>query len=86
MAEYIMSSSKAEFFEWHILLVGGKNLIQVPQKTDGSFHTKLLVLDCWLVNFVFQKYAFGLLLSSYFRSDVWYLELKSKGVMEIDQW
>jgi hypothetical protein len=32
MAEYIMSSSKAEFFEWHILLAGGKNLIQVPQK------------------------------------------------------
>jgi len=59
MAEYIMSSSKAEFFEWHILLVGGKNLIQVPQKTDGSFHTKLLVLDCWLVNFVFQSMTLG---------------------------
>jgi hypothetical protein len=56
------------------------------KKTDGTFHAKLLVLDCWLVNSVFQKYDFGLLLSSYFRSDVWHLELKSKGVIEIDQW
>lgn len=55
MAEYILSPSKADPFEWHIPVAGGKNTIQIPQKTDGVFHAKPLLLDSWLVDFCFSK-------------------------------
>lgn len=65
MAEYIMSSSKAELSG---IFYRRKKSDPGATKTDGISHAKLLVLDCWLVNSVFQKYDFGLLLSSHFRS------------------
>lgn len=55
MAEYILSPSKADPLEWHILLAGEKNLIQTQQKADGIFHTEPLLLDSWLVAFRFSE-------------------------------
>lgn len=84
MAEYILSPSKADSLEWHILLAGEKSLIQTQRKADGTFHTESLLLHSWLVAFRFSELWLSLsrlLLSFYFRSDVWHLKLKSKGVI-----
>lgn len=55
-------------------------------KNRWKFPYKTISLGLLASEFCFSKYDFGLLLSSYFRSGVWDLELKSKGVIEIDQW
>lgn len=55
MAEYILSPSKADSLEWHILLAGEKSLIQTQRKADGTFHTESLLLHSWLVAFRFSE-------------------------------
>lgn len=93
MAEYILSPSKADPFEWHILVAGGKNLIQIPQKDRWSFPCKTITLGFLASGFLFFKivgflffFLSFLTLAVYLRSDVCYLKLKSKGVIGIDHW